>query len=151
MTVSSLGPTRLVLWKLRDPATQQGLFKAPGLWGAGGWGQSLVALSAAPHPVLATEGQEEEQLCPWGLGAWNPKACPWSLVQFSLKEITPWVSLWCGVRHLSRLSGSFEENVLNICSKELCSCKSESMAGETWTLISSLSLQRWWLQIVNRR
>lgn len=97
-------------------------------------GQSLVALSAAPHPVLAAGGQEEEQLCPWGLGAWNPKACLWNLVQFSLKEITPWVSLWCAVRHLSRLSGSFEENVLSICSKELCRCKSESMAGETWTL-----------------
>lgn len=91
MTVSSVGPLALSLGTLHDPATQQGLFKAPGR--RGGWGAESGSSERSPLLVLARGGQEEGQLCPGGLGAWNPEVCPWCLGQFPLKEMTPWVSL----------------------------------------------------------
>lgn len=92
MTVSSVGPLALSLGTLHDPATQQGLFKAPGR--RGGWGaESGSSERSTPPPCSSQRGQEEGQLCPGGLDAWNLEVCLWRLGQFSLKEMTPWVSL----------------------------------------------------------
>lgn len=61
---SALGPLALSLGRLHDPATQQGLFKAPGCQRGGG--RNLGVLSAAPTPCSRQRGAGRGTVVPRG-------------------------------------------------------------------------------------